>query len=83
MGLFAPAVGIFQYPTNMNETLLNTLNELPFENWKEYGIKLTAVSANSNGKVNSAMCNYKSGKYYVTRKWEKDFVSSKLISIKE
>lgn len=53
----------------MTESKLNTLLNIPFEQWPKHGVKLGAVSANANGKVNSGIC--RDGTYFY-RVYEKD-----------
>lgn len=51
-------------PPNLDH-LLNT----PFESWTYPGLKLYAVSANSSGRVNSAIIKLSGHKYYLTRSY--------------
>lgn len=53
--------------------LLRELNNVPFEKWP---IKLKAVSANADGRVNSGITQ--SGVYFF-RKWSADFQTSELV----
>jgi hypothetical protein len=52
---------------------INQLADVPFEQWPNHGIKLTAVSANANGIVNSGILA--NGQYFY-RKWECKYSSA-------
>ena len=57
--------------------LLNELLEVSFEEWHKRGLRLAAVSANADGRVNSGIL--KKGKIYFYRKWDKSFTSSTFV----
>lgn len=46
------------------------LLDVPMEQWREWGVKLLAASANSNGKVNSFFAKVKGREVYGYRKHE-------------
>jgi len=41
--------------TKIDSAKLNSLKDVQFEDWHKHGVKLKAVSANSNGRVNSGI----------------------------
>ena len=51
---------------------LNSLKDVPFEKWPSHGIKLKAVSANADGRVNSGL----TGNFYFYRVWSCNFTKS-------
>lgn len=55
------------------KTKLNTLKNIPFEQWPSHGVRLQAVSANGDGIVNSGITSC--GTYFF-RKWTKNFETS-------
>lgn len=55
---------------------LNQLLEVPFELWRSYGLRLKAVSANADGRVNSGIL---SNGIYFYRKWEPGFQLSSFV----
>lgn len=55
---------------------LNSLKSIPFEQWSRLGIKLKAVSANSNGEVNSGITL--TGVYFF-RKYTNNFQDSEFV----
>lgn len=59
----------------MKETLNKLLN-VEFEQWPKHGVRLHAVSANANGKVNSGITS--NGTYFY-RKWSPGFKSSEFV----
>ena len=55
---------------------LNKLLNVPMEQWYENGIRTKAISANSNGIVNSGILS--NGTYFY-RKWRNNFTESSFV----
>ncbi len=61
---------------NISVDKLNSLSEVPFEQWRNKGVSVKAVSASANGFVHSGIL--RTGQYFY-RKWSKDFSESRLV----
>lgn len=55
---------------------LNSLKDVPKEQWAQHGVFLSAVSANADGEVNSGIL--RTGQYFF-RKWSAGFTESHFV----
>ena len=65
---------------NLSAQQLNEMSAIPLEQWGMHGVRVRAASANSDGKVNSAILA--NGKYVIRRYWN-NFQNSSLFAENE